>query len=362
MATRPAAAAVAPSAGDFVSRLLAFRGRNPGLSPVEVVRAFVAAQAPSDLAMDDSARSVAALRGADRRRMAMSTGSDAGARVKDQPFQRAFDVGHAAEGMGYETKTFAPVMAAQMEAVPGVAAGLRPGDEFFFYFDGCGDGDPPIRLFTYNEGYSSASGFHVSRFTTLFALGEARGVNMVAVFATTTANIEAPTQAEAPDGPVAPLPPALVEAGEYIDAIDRADRLSEASRQKLASEGSQVFLTATAAGQVLYEKDSLAERLLEFRAMHPSMPLNELLAAFQLGGMTRDKVYHLAASEESKLIFFDETKNIESMPKVVTIYLSGRCGARVKEFLFNLDELSLGGRGNKGTLVTQYPIRDVKRA
>ncbi len=83
---------------------------------------------------------------------------------------------------------------------------------------------------------------------------------------------------------------------------------------------------------------------------------------FQLGGMTREKVYNLAASEGSKLVFFDETKNIESMPKAVTVYLSGRCSARVKDFLFDLSELSIGARGNKGITVTQYPIRDVKRA
>ena len=83
---------------------------------------------------------------------------------------------------------------------------------------------------------------------------------------------------------------------------------------------------------------------------------------FQLGGMTREKVYNLAASEGSKLVFFDETKNPESLPKALTIYLSGRCAARVKEFVFDLSELAVGGRGNKGVTVTQYPIRDVKRA
>lgn len=83
---------------------------------------------------------------------------------------------------------------------------------------------------------------------------------------------------------------------------------------------------------------------------------------FQLGGMTREKVYNLAASEGSKLVFLDETKNQESMPKTVTIYLSGRCSARVKDFLFDLSELTLGARGNKGVTVTQYPVRDVKRA
>ena len=89
---------------------------------------------------------------------------------------------------------------------------------------------------------------------------------------------------------------------------------------------------------------------------------NAFAKRFQLGGMTREKVYNLAASEGSKLVFFDETKNLESMPKAVTVYLSGRCSARVKEFIFDLAELTVGARGNKGVTVTQYPIRDVKRA
>jgi topoisomerase-4 subunit A len=83
---------------------------------------------------------------------------------------------------------------------------------------------------------------------------------------------------------------------------------------------------------------------------------------FQLGGTTREKVYNLAASEGSKLVFFDETKNQDSMPAKVRIQLSGRCSARVKDFEFDLSELSIGSRGAKGLTVTQYPIRDVTRA
>jgi topoisomerase IV subunit A len=83
---------------------------------------------------------------------------------------------------------------------------------------------------------------------------------------------------------------------------------------------------------------------------------------FQLGGTTREKVYNLAASEGSKLVFFDETKNQESMPTKVRVQLSGRCSARVKDFEFDLKELTIGSRGAKGLTVTQYPIRDVTRA
>ena len=83
---------------------------------------------------------------------------------------------------------------------------------------------------------------------------------------------------------------------------------------------------------------------------------------FQLGGTTREKVYNLAASEGSKLVFFDETKNQDAMPSKVRIQLSGRCSARVKDFEFDLKELTVGSRGAKGLTVTQYPVRDVTRA
>ncbi|CAM3139896.1 DNA gyrase/topoisomerase IV subunit A [Rariglobus hedericola] len=83
---------------------------------------------------------------------------------------------------------------------------------------------------------------------------------------------------------------------------------------------------------------------------------------FQLGGTTREKVYNLAASEGSKLVFFDETKNQDSIPTKVRIQLSGRCSARVKDFEFDLKDLAIGSRGAKGLTVTQYPVKEVTRA
>ena len=83
---------------------------------------------------------------------------------------------------------------------------------------------------------------------------------------------------------------------------------------------------------------------------------------FQLGGTTREKIYNLAASEGSKLVFFDETKNKDSMPAKIRVQLSGRCSARVKDFEFDLGELTIGSRSAKGLTVTQYPIKEVTRA
>lgn len=83
---------------------------------------------------------------------------------------------------------------------------------------------------------------------------------------------------------------------------------------------------------------------------------------FQVGGVTREKLYNLAASEKSKLLFLDHTKNEASMPSKVRIQLSGRCSARDKDFEFDLSELRVGGRAAKGTTVTKYPVRSITRA
>jgi topoisomerase-4 subunit A len=83
---------------------------------------------------------------------------------------------------------------------------------------------------------------------------------------------------------------------------------------------------------------------------------------FQIGGVTREKLYQLAASEGSKCVYLHVAKTEADMPAKVEILLSGRCSARKKEFEFDLSSLSVGARGNKGVTVTEYPIRQVRRA
>ncbi|MBK9990591.1 MAG: DNA gyrase/topoisomerase IV subunit A [Verrucomicrobia bacterium] len=83
---------------------------------------------------------------------------------------------------------------------------------------------------------------------------------------------------------------------------------------------------------------------------------------FQVGGVTREKLYTLTPSEGSKVVFLDVTKVEASMTKKVNITLSGRCSARIKEFEFDLKELTVGSRNAKGVTVTKYPIRMVRRA
>lgn len=83
---------------------------------------------------------------------------------------------------------------------------------------------------------------------------------------------------------------------------------------------------------------------------------------FQVGGVTREKLYSLVASEGSKVVYLDVAAKEADMPKKVEIILSGRCSARIKEFEFDLKPLTVGSRGAKGLTVTQWPIRQVKKA
>jgi topoisomerase-4 subunit A len=83
---------------------------------------------------------------------------------------------------------------------------------------------------------------------------------------------------------------------------------------------------------------------------------------FQVGGVTREKLYTLTPSEGSKVVFLDVAKVETSMPKKVNVTLSGRCSARTKEFEFDLTQLTVGSRNAKGLTVTKYPIRQVRRA
>ncbi|MGH8018889.1 MAG: DNA gyrase/topoisomerase IV subunit A, partial [Opitutaceae bacterium] len=83
---------------------------------------------------------------------------------------------------------------------------------------------------------------------------------------------------------------------------------------------------------------------------------------FQIGGVTREKLYPLVPSEGSKVVYFDVAKSEKDMPKKLAITLSGRCAARVKEFEFDLRELSVSSRGAKGVTVTKWPVRMAKKA
>ncbi len=82
---------------------------------------------------------------------------------------------------------------------------------------------------------------------------------------------------------------------------------------------------------------------------------------FQIGGVTRDKLYPLVKSDGSKVVYFDVSPSEKAMPKRLHISLDGRSNARVREFDFDLSAVPLSSRSAKGLTVTKWAVKDAKR-
>ena len=82
---------------------------------------------------------------------------------------------------------------------------------------------------------------------------------------------------------------------------------------------------------------------------------------FQIGGLSRDKLYPLVKSEGSKVIYLEVSRTEKEMPKKLTIHIDGRSGARVRELEFDLTTLPVSHRAAKGVTVTKWQVKEVKR-
>lgn len=82
---------------------------------------------------------------------------------------------------------------------------------------------------------------------------------------------------------------------------------------------------------------------------------------FQIGGLSRDKLYPLAKSEGSKVVYLEISDREKDMPKLVHISLDGRSKARVKELDFDLTPIPVSTRTSRGLTVTKWAIKEVKR-
>ncbi len=82
---------------------------------------------------------------------------------------------------------------------------------------------------------------------------------------------------------------------------------------------------------------------------------------FQIGGLSRDKLYPLAKSEGSRVVYLEVSKTEKEMPRKVQIYIDGRSGARVREFEFDLAPIPVSSRTAKGLTVSKWPVKDVRR-
>jgi topoisomerase-4 subunit A len=82
---------------------------------------------------------------------------------------------------------------------------------------------------------------------------------------------------------------------------------------------------------------------------------------FQIGGLSRDKLYPLIKAEGSKVIYLEVSKTEKDMPKKLQILIDGRSGARVREMEFELDRVPVSSRNSVGLTITKWPVKEVKR-
>jgi topoisomerase-4 subunit A len=80
---------------------------------------------------------------------------------------------------------------------------------------------------------------------------------------------------------------------------------------------------------------------------------------FQIGGVTRDKLYSLVKADGSRLVFFHRAEKESAMPKILRIRLDGRSRARIREFDFDISRVPVSSRASRGLTISKWPVREV---
>jgi topoisomerase-4 subunit A len=81
---------------------------------------------------------------------------------------------------------------------------------------------------------------------------------------------------------------------------------------------------------------------------------------FQIGGLSRDKLYPLVKSENSRVVYLEISAREKDMPKTIHISLDGRSGARLRELDFDLTRVPASTRTAKGQTVTKWTVKEVR--
>jgi topoisomerase-4 subunit A len=81
---------------------------------------------------------------------------------------------------------------------------------------------------------------------------------------------------------------------------------------------------------------------------------------FQIGGLSRDKLYPLVKSENSRVVYLHISAKEKEMPKTIHVSLDGRSGARVRELDFDLTRVPVSTRTSKGLTVSKWTVKEVK--
>ena len=80
---------------------------------------------------------------------------------------------------------------------------------------------------------------------------------------------------------------------------------------------------------------------------------------FQIGGLSRDKLYALVKAENSRVVYLEVSAKEKEMPKMIHVSVDGRSGARVRELDFDLTRVPVSTRTSKGLTITKWAVKDV---
>jgi topoisomerase-4 subunit A len=81
---------------------------------------------------------------------------------------------------------------------------------------------------------------------------------------------------------------------------------------------------------------------------------------FQIGGLSRDKLYPLVKSENSRVVYLQISASEKEMPRTIHVSLDGRGGARVRELDFDLTGVPVSNRTSRGITISKWTVKEVK--
>ena len=149
---------------------------------------------------------------------------------------------------------------------------------------------------------------------------------------------------------------------EYVQdctILDSALCIMRDGSLKVAKVGDKVFMGREIIHCAVWPKDG---DLNFYTMIYQDKATGKAFAKkFQIGGLSRDKLYPLAKSEGSRVVYFEVSAKEKDMPKMLHVSLDGRSGARIREIDFDMTPVPVSTRSAKGLTVTKWNVKEVKR-
>ena len=100
------------------------------------------------------------------------------------------------------------------------------------------------------------------------------------------------------------------------------------------------------------------ERMVYNMAYHDGKSGRTYVKRFQVLGITRDKEYDLTrGAGGSQILYLTANQNGEA--ETISVNLSSRCKAKIKNFDYDFAQLDVKGRSAGGNILTRYPVRKI---